>query len=119
MKQQDGKTYYLVKWLNWDIKTCTWEEEKNVAHLKSLIKDYHLSRKYDQQHNLATKKIDYIEIGTSPYEATKYYGHVLYGDEPLRVVSVQVIEKKQKKEVYLEIEWQPRENGFKPTNSLI
>lgn len=30
MKQQAGKTYYLVKWLNWDIKTCTWEEEKNV-----------------------------------------------------------------------------------------
>lgn len=80
MKQQGGKTYYLVKWLNWDIKTCTWEEEKNVAHLKNLIKDYQLSRKYDQQHNLATKKIDYIEIGTSPYEATKYYGHVLYGD---------------------------------------
>lgn len=26
MKEQAGKRYYLVKWLNWDVKTCTWEE---------------------------------------------------------------------------------------------
>ena len=25
MKEQNGKRYYLVKWLNWDVKTCTWE----------------------------------------------------------------------------------------------
>ena len=24
MKEQNGKVYYLVKWLNWDVKTCTW-----------------------------------------------------------------------------------------------
>jgi len=80
MKEQEGKRYYLVKWLDWDVKTCTWEEEANVAHLKSLIKEYHQSRKFDQQNNLGIKKFDRIEVGMSPYEATKYYGHVLYGD---------------------------------------
>lgn len=32
---------------------------------------------------------------------------------------MKVIEKKQKKEVHLEVEWSAREDGFKPTNSLI
>jgi|JI6StandDraft_1071083.scaffolds.fasta_scaffold314808_1 hypothetical protein len=80
MKEQGGKRYYLVKWLNWDVKTCTWEEESNVEHLKSLIKEYHQSRRYDRQQNIGLKKLDVISEGTSPYEATKYYGHVLYGD---------------------------------------
>lgn len=26
MKEQNGKTYYLIKWQDWDVKTCTWEE---------------------------------------------------------------------------------------------
>ena len=60
MKEQGGKKYYLVKWLNWDIKTCTWEEERNVEHLKSLIKDFHQSKKYDLQHNLGLKKTDWV-----------------------------------------------------------
>lgn len=67
MKEQDGKKYYLVKWEGWDIKTCTWEEGSNVAHLKSFIKEYHQSRRYDQQHNLGIKKFEYIEPGMSPY----------------------------------------------------
>ena len=97
MKQQDGKNYYLVKWLNWDVKTCTWEEEQNVSHLKNLIKDYQNSRKFDQQHNIGIKKVDTIQVGMSPYEATKYYGHVLYGDKPLKVVAVSVVDKKTSK----------------------
>jgi hypothetical protein len=71
-----------VKWLNWDVKTCTWEEEKNVSHLKPLIKEFHHSRKFDQQHNIEIKKLDRVEVGMSPYEETKVHGHVLYGDEP-------------------------------------
>jgi hypothetical protein len=35
---------------------------------------------------LGLKKVDHIEVGMSPYEATKYYGHVLYGDEPIKIV---------------------------------
>jgi len=27
MKIQRGKKYFLVKWLGWDVKTATWEEE--------------------------------------------------------------------------------------------
>ena len=38
VKEQNGKKYYLVKWLGWDVKTCTWEEESNISHLKQLIK---------------------------------------------------------------------------------
>jgi len=60
MKQQDGKKYYLIKWLNWDVKTCTWEPEENVSHLKHLIKDYYNSRKFDQQKNIGVKKVETI-----------------------------------------------------------
>ena len=38
VKEQNGKKYYLVKWLGWDVKTCNWEEESNISHLKQLIK---------------------------------------------------------------------------------
>lgn len=37
----------------------------------------------------------------SPYEATKYYGHVLYGDEPKSVVTVQMVEKEGTREMHL------------------
>lgn len=82
MKMQGGKKMYLIKWLNWDVKTCTWEEEASICHLKHLIRDYHNSRKYDQQNNLALKILENVQPGTSPYEETKYFGHFLYGDEP-------------------------------------
>jgi hypothetical protein len=37
--------------------------------------------------------VDTIQVGMSPYEATKYYGHVLYGDKPLKIVAVNVVDK--------------------------
>jgi hypothetical protein len=30
-----------------------------------------------------------------------------------------MIEKQGNREMHLQVEWEPRENGFKPTNSLI
>ena len=45
-----------------------------------MIKEYQNSKKFDQQNNLGLKKFDYVEPGMSPYEATKFYGHFLYGD---------------------------------------
>ena len=55
----------------------------------------------------------------SPYEATKFYGHFLWGDEPKCIRSVKKIEKCNEKELHCEIEWKDREDGFKPSNSLI
>jgi hypothetical protein len=60
MKEQGGKRYYLVKWQDWDIRACTWEEAGNVEHLPALIRDYHKARKGDQQNNLSLKKFDYV-----------------------------------------------------------
>jgi hypothetical protein len=60
VKEQKGKKYYLVKWLGWDIKTCTWEEESNISHLKQLIKEFYNSKKYDQQRDLVVKRLDVV-----------------------------------------------------------
>jgi hypothetical protein len=87
-KMQNGKKYYLIKWQGWDVKTCTWEEEANVAHLKPLIRDFVNSRKLDQRNDVAVKRFDLVEAGMSPYEETKVHGHVLYGDEPERILEV-------------------------------
>ena len=70
-------------------------------HLKALIKDYHASRKHDRQNNLGLKQFDWIQPGMSPYEATRIYGHLLYGDQPLAIASVQMAERDSRKEMYL------------------
>ena len=67
MRIQEGKTFYLVKWDGWDVKTCTWEEEGNVKHLRSLIKEYNTSKKHDQCNNLGIKQLDWIQSGSAPY----------------------------------------------------
>ena len=67
MRVQEGKTYYLVKWHGWDVKTCTWEEESHVKHLRSLIKDYNNSKKHDQGNNLGIKRLDWVQSGSAPY----------------------------------------------------
>lgn len=43
------------------------------------------------------KKIDKIQVGMSPYEATKYYGHVLYGDQPIKIIEIKAIYKNNNK----------------------
>lgn len=86
MKEQNGRKYYLIKWQDWDVKTCTWEDEANISHLKPLIKDFIQSRKFDQQYDGGLKKLNVVSAGMSPYEETKIYGHVLYGDEPERIL---------------------------------
>jgi hypothetical protein len=52
--------------------------------------------------------LETTQAGMSPYEETKYYGHFLYGDEPSRVVSLQVVQKGTQKSTYFEIEWKAR-----------
>lgn len=42
---------------------------------------------------MSIKAFDKVEVGMSPYEATKYYGHFLYGDEPAKIIAIQVIVK--------------------------
>jgi hypothetical protein len=55
----------------------------------------------------------------SPYEHTRLYGHFLYGDEPSRIVTCQLTRKEDRSELHFEVEWQPRTDGFKPSNSLL
>lgn len=55
----------------------------------------------------------------SPYEETKIYGHVLYGDEPERILEVTVIEKNNTKVVHFLVEWKEREDHYQPFKSLI
>lgn len=35
----------------------------------------------------------------NPYEETKHYGHVLYGDEPEKIISLKIISKDDEKYV--------------------
>lgn len=49
-----------------------------------------------------------VEVGMSPYEETKVHGHVLYGDEPERILEVTVIQKNGIKTVHFLVEWKER-----------
>jgi hypothetical protein len=49
-----------------------------------------------------------VEVGMSPYEETKVHGHVLYGDEPERILEVTVIQKNDRKNVHFLVEWKER-----------
>ena len=60
MKEQDGEKYFLVKWQGWDVKTCTWEKQASVAHLKSLIKDYENTKKHDHHKNHGLKQVEWV-----------------------------------------------------------
>ena len=118
-KEQGGKAYYLVKWEGWDVKTSTWEEEKNVAHLRPLIKNFHNSRRHDEGRNAHHKRITQIEAGMSPYQATNHHGHMLYGDAPQRIKKLEVVSVGGRPTTYFEVEWKRREDGFLPDNSMI
>jgi hypothetical protein len=39
-KIEDGETYYLVKWTGYPMSDATWEPEKNVDHLKHMLKNF-------------------------------------------------------------------------------
>jgi Chromo (CHRromatin Organisation MOdifier) domain len=40
-RRQRGKYQYLVKWLGWPLSESTWEDEKQLTHCNSALKNFH------------------------------------------------------------------------------
>jgi Chromo (CHRromatin Organisation MOdifier) domain len=40
-RRQRGKSQYLVKWLGWPLSESTWEDDKQLTHCNSALKQFH------------------------------------------------------------------------------
>jgi Chromo (CHRromatin Organisation MOdifier) domain len=39
-RRQRGKSQYLVKWISWPLSESTWEDEKQLTHCDSALKQF-------------------------------------------------------------------------------
>ena len=123
--EKNDKVYYNVKWQGWPEEYNTWEPYDNLKHVKDLIAEFNKTENNRMTIEEPNNKDSSNKIPDNKAIKEKQlkdlsYGHFKYGDEPLKILNVDMINKDNGEfELDCFIEWKTRKSGLKPKNSVL